>query len=255
MMSYYDLLARFYETEHSSFQEDFPLYERYAKILKGSILEIGCGTGRITAHLARQGFKVTGMDISAPMLEIANEKRNTLALEVSLTFIQEDMCSFQLSEFFKMIIVPLGTFNHLLSKRKQMQCLTCIHDHLLPEGAVIFDLQYGTLQYFLQHLNKESILYESRSKRDILKHRAIAKLGRTNQDLQISHTYEVTSDDKVVKKKAATKHHLFYLSEIDLLLRKCELQIVEIWGSYDMQKFCEDSDNLIIVCKRANFYT
>ncbi len=64
----------------------------------GSILDVGCGTGRHSIELARRGYRMTGIDLSAGMLEQA--ARNAKAAGVQVTFIHSDAASFSLPEKF-----------------------------------------------------------------------------------------------------------------------------------------------------------
>jgi SAM-dependent methyltransferase len=67
---YYDLL---YENK----QEDLPFYLDAAKETGGPVCELGCGTGRIVLPLARNGFEVTGLDMSQAMLSKLQAKPST----------------------------------------------------------------------------------------------------------------------------------------------------------------------------------
>jgi AraC-like DNA-binding protein len=70
MATDYDRFARFYDLEYQKVSDDLELYRQFALRCKSPVLELGSGTGRILLHLARAGFRVTGVDSSAPMLEI-----------------------------------------------------------------------------------------------------------------------------------------------------------------------------------------
>ena len=57
---------------------DIPFYLKYAKNQNGKILELGCGTGRVSIELAKAGYFVTGLDLSETMLGIYKEKLKIL---------------------------------------------------------------------------------------------------------------------------------------------------------------------------------
>src|SRR5215211_7067615 len=63
------------------------------------VLELACGSGRLTIPLASEGVNITGMDISEEMLNLAKLKASKS--EVSIRFIQGDMRSFDPGEKFK----------------------------------------------------------------------------------------------------------------------------------------------------------
>ncbi len=81
-----------YDAQHVEIVEDITFYIAQAQKAGGSILELACGTGRITIPLARQGFDVTGLDISEGMLKIAKEKAEMEYL--SCTFLHADCRKF-----------------------------------------------------------------------------------------------------------------------------------------------------------------
>ncbi|MCD6329120.1 MAG: class I SAM-dependent methyltransferase, partial [Candidatus Cloacimonetes bacterium] len=63
-----------YDAQHVEIVEDIPFYISQAQKADGPILELACGTGRITIPIARQDFDITGLDISEGMLKVAREK-------------------------------------------------------------------------------------------------------------------------------------------------------------------------------------
>src|SRR6478752_7343688 len=69
----WDDYADFYDWENAQTmaRRDVPFWQRLALAAEGPVLELGCGTGRVTLPLARAGVKVVGVDLSAPMLERA----------------------------------------------------------------------------------------------------------------------------------------------------------------------------------------
>ncbi len=100
------------------------------------LLELGCGTGRLTIPLASEGFDITGLDISEHMLRRARAKAREADVEV--TWLQGDMRAFDLDRQFAMIFCPFGTFNHLRHD-EVAQCLASVREHLLPGGYFVLD--------------------------------------------------------------------------------------------------------------------
>jgi SAM-dependent methyltransferase len=103
------------------------------------VLEIACGTGRIAIPLAQAGASLTGLDISAPMLDVA---RANAAGIPNLRFVQADMCDFNLDEVFSLIISPGHSFQHLLTIDDQLDCLACLRRHLHPGGLLVLHIDH-----------------------------------------------------------------------------------------------------------------
>ena len=109
---------------------------------KGSILEVGCGTGRVTLQLAQTGIRVVGMDLSPSMLAAARQKSWNLP---NLRWVEADMQAFELGECFDLILIPGHSFQFMLTSADQFACLTCIRKHLVPGGKLVVHLDHQDL--------------------------------------------------------------------------------------------------------------
>lgn len=79
------------------------------------ILELGAGTGRLTAALARRGFTITGVDIAPAMLEQAQARVADLELDARsrVTLRRGDMTALDLKQVFDLVICPYFTLAHV----------------------------------------------------------------------------------------------------------------------------------------------
>lgn len=74
-MNLYENTFRFYDLIDIYFDnEDYRFYENFVKSENSKILEIGCGTGRVSIWLSTYGYLVKGWDLSEYMLSVFNEK-------------------------------------------------------------------------------------------------------------------------------------------------------------------------------------
>src|SRR5690625_876616 len=90
----YDLLNNLSEIE-SKFYVDL------ANQQGGPILDVACGTGRLTIPIAERGFDITGLDITREMLELAKQKAERL--NVSVNWVHADARQFKLSGKYRFI--------------------------------------------------------------------------------------------------------------------------------------------------------
>jgi SAM-dependent methyltransferase len=105
---------------------------------RGRVLELGCGTGRLSILLARNGIDVVGADLSMSMLEAARAK--ALAAEIEVQFVQADMRHFDFTSQFATILIPGNSLLHLLTIDELKQCFACVRRHLAPGGRLVFDI-------------------------------------------------------------------------------------------------------------------
>ena len=72
----WDAYAPFYDWENAQTvgRRDVPFWRAVAATAGGPVLELGCGTGRVSLPLARAGVQLVGIDRSAPMLDRARRQ-------------------------------------------------------------------------------------------------------------------------------------------------------------------------------------
>ncbi|WP_163339667.1 bifunctional 2-polyprenyl-6-hydroxyphenol methylase/3-demethylubiquinol 3-O-methyltransferase UbiG [Desulfopila sp. IMCC35008] len=122
-----------YDLEMSGFQDDVQYY-RNRLSGKRTVLELGCGSGRITRLLSQTGFSVTGCDISLPMLIEA--KRNA----VTEKYVCMDMLHTGFSTRFDSVIIPYNTLNLLITPDAIRQCLENCRSLLTENGILLLQL-------------------------------------------------------------------------------------------------------------------
>ncbi len=131
----YDLLT---EQANQQISGDISFYLDCAERFGSPVLELGVGTGRIAAALAKAGHQVVGLDRSKGMLDAARKKSEALAGAVQL--IEADITGFVLGKTFPLALIPFSTFQHLTTPDQQRACLTATHRHLTAGGHLVLDV-------------------------------------------------------------------------------------------------------------------
>ena len=128
-------------------------YRAHARRVGGPVLELACGTGRLTIPIAADGHEVVGLDASPAMLRRARQKAEswTSGLRAShaeadvpdgldLTFVEGDMRSFNLGRQFPLVIVSCNSLAHLITNDELKACFSTVLSHLAPGGLLAFDI-------------------------------------------------------------------------------------------------------------------
>ena len=132
--------ARFYDL-NPDFPRDVPFYCDLLPGPDASVLELGCGTGRVTTALAARCGFIHGIDISSAMVELCRSKIAELNLpseRVSLTV--GDISDFSLGRTFDYIIAPFRVLQNLETMFEVDGLLTCVRRHLSPGGTCILNV-------------------------------------------------------------------------------------------------------------------
>lgn len=134
---HYDLLA----AVDRNIAGDLDLYAGLAPE-GASILELGAGTGRVAIDLAGRGFRVVGLDISAPMLTQAEAKRAALDPDIAarLRFVRGDMAALALGEQFDLVLATYYALAHLPAGAAWRSTFKGVVQHLRPGGLAAFHM-------------------------------------------------------------------------------------------------------------------
>ena len=110
-------------------------YRRLAQETGGPVLEIACGTGRVTIPIAQEGIPVTGLDIVAGMIERARSK----AVGLPASWLVGDARTFALAERFRLIFLTGNAFQAFVTNADQEALLQRVQAHLHDQGVFAFE--------------------------------------------------------------------------------------------------------------------
>ena len=141
------LACTYYDLEMDSYEDDAVFFN--ATIEENStILELGCGSGRVGRYLTKGHRSVTGLDISIPMLKKAKER----ALP-SMQFCAMDMTALAFNTTFNSVIIPYNSLNLLITTERIRRCLKGCRQYLQTGGLFIAQIFIPT-QKFLSEKKK-----------------------------------------------------------------------------------------------------
>ncbi len=131
----------YYTKTYKDRDHDVDYYVRLARRSRGPVLEYGVGNGRIALPIARAGVQVTGIDLSAPMLESLEQqlKRAPKSVRDRVDCHQGDMRTLSLGKRFPLVIAPFNCILHLYERGDMEQFLARVREHLAPAGHFVFD--------------------------------------------------------------------------------------------------------------------
>ncbi len=100
-----------------------------------NLCDLGCGTGSLTALMAKKGYNVIGADASSEMLSIAYNKPHK-----GITYINQNMIALDLPQKQDVIISTLDSINHLKNGFEVMNCFKAVSKNLRDKGLFVFDI-------------------------------------------------------------------------------------------------------------------
>lgn len=203
--------------------DDIPFYAGLARETASQglpVLELGCGTGRVTIPVAQTGARTTGLDNAAPMLDIA--RRKAMDAGVDATWVEGDMASFSLPDRFGLVIIPFRSFSLLLTEEAQKACLSCIREHLIAGSRL-------ALNFF----NPDPSL--------------IAATHGSTDDAGDDHIYGPV----ISRTERNLRMRYVFRDEMERLLTGAGFTVEALYGWFDGSPFADDSDEMVWLARRA----
>lgn len=123
---------------------DIPFFREELGSRGGEILELMCGTGRVSLPLLKSGVSLTCVDYSFKMLDKLRDKLLENNLQAHL--VHADICQMDLGRQYDTVFIPFNSFMELVGEEKQAAALQRTHSHLTDQGLFICTLHNPALR-------------------------------------------------------------------------------------------------------------
>lgn len=255
-MDAYEQIARFYDLSHDRLTEDIPFLLAQAAETGGPLLEIGCGSGRLLAPLAREGYEITGIDQSPEMLARAEARLTRQPAEVRsrARLLREDVRTLSRSDMgqFGLILFGYNTFMHL-DEAGAGASLKRLRPLLRPGGRLLIDVANPLMLSMVaddpDFVLEETLVDGGRGEK-LHQYTAYESIPG-EQAVDVTWVYEPAGNRSAGDERTAAKFRLryyyLYPHQFDLLLGLTGFRLVAIYGGYDGAPFAEESERLIVV--------
>ncbi len=220
--------------------------EKHSSVPVKLMLDLGCGTGKMTFELHSRGYDMTGVDLSPEMLaeaaDIAAEKGTT-----DILWLCQDMTEFELYGTVDAVVCCLDGINHLSGRGQLEKCFSLVHNYLVPDGLFIFDVNtpkkfeevYGNRDYILED---DGVLLAWQN--DYNEKRRIC-------DFYIS-VFTEDEDGRYIREDSVQRERCYSAAYLKRVLKKCGFEIVSFSSGYDFEPADEDAHRWYIAarCKK-----
>jgi SAM-dependent methyltransferase len=239
-------------------REDIEFFIAYSQRARGRTLELGCGTGRVLIPAAISGCEITGLDISAYMLQKCRAKleKQTEEVQKRVRLVQGNMTDFNTDETYPLVTIPFRPFQHLISVEEQKACLQCINRHLIPQGLLIFDL-FHPFPPRLVYDPKYTAEIEDLPEIELPDGRTLRRTSRISgfhrdkqyNDVELIH-YVSHPDGRTERLVDAFPMRYFFRYEVEHLLDLCGFQVIDLFGDFARSSFSTNSPEMIFVAEK-----
>lgn len=257
-------LARYYDLDLAEDQPDLDMYLALAATTDQPILELACGSGRISVPLAAAGHDVTGVDRDPHMLERARSAwtthtkappRRRKGSAGNLELIERDITDLRLGRRFGLVILALNSLLLFPDRDAQLAVLKTMKRHLSRGGRAVLDVWLPAPE--------DLVLYDGRIvldwiKRDDETDQSVSKGSSARYSPQtatatIHSIFDAWSQGGQVR-RATRRDHISFIGATELigLAQRAGLRVEVAAGDYTMGERVPDSDRIVLVGRSAS---
>ncbi|MEM9089117.1 MAG: class I SAM-dependent methyltransferase [Cyanobacteria bacterium P01_F01_bin.53] len=192
-----------------------------------TLVDFGCGTGSHDIYLAKEGYDLHGVDLSAEMLANAKERSSHLPEDLSLrlTFSQGDIRTARLEKAFDVVLSLFHVMSYQVTNEDLLAAFKTAKSHLKPGGVFIFDVWYGPAV-----LSDPPVVRVKRLEDNHIQVTRVAEPVLYPNENMVDVNYQVFIRDKasaaVEEVKETHKMRYIFKSEVEYLLQQLDMKLL-----------------------------
>jgi SAM-dependent methyltransferase len=222
-------------------RQEVSMVEAALALQKGeSVMDLCCGQGRHAVELARRGYAVTGLDLSAEYLRLTEAAAASVG--VRLETVEADMRAIPAEGRFDALINMYSSFGYLESEADDAMVLTAIGRALRPGGRALLDL-----------LNREWVVHNNGATDWHYGPDGTLYLEARELDLAASRNHVTfTAVSPSGERRDLDGHHirLYTLREMIGALDAAGLRYETVYGGYNSEPYSPDTRRMVVIASK-----
>jgi SAM-dependent methyltransferase len=219
------------------------------------VLELACGSGRLTTALVRAGHEVVGLDLSAPMLARAQAKLTRLgrAARSRARLLRADMRDFALARRFPLVLMAFNSFEHLYTRVEVAACLERVREHLERGGRFAFDVQNPDPRWLCRDPEKRwaRTRFRHPTTREPIEYSTNHVSDPVSQIAVIRLYYEPGAGAKPAPERVVTlAQRKFFPAELEALVWTGGFAVESRFGDFVRKPLDADAHSQVLVCRK-----
>ena len=219
-------------------------------ICDGILLDLGCGTGKMTRIMAEKGFDMIGIDNSMEMLDMAREYEYDREEDSGILYLLQDMREFELYGTVRAVYSACDCLNYIMEEDELLTVFRLVNNYLDPKGLFIFDMNTS---YKYEHLLAENTIAENREEGSFIWENYYDKEEQVNE-YDLTLFIKESEDDKEERFLRFTETHFqrcYSLECVKQLLQEAGMELVAVYDAYTKNPLREDSEKVTIIARES----
>ena len=260
--------AERYDALHAGRIADAAFYAGAAADAGGPVLEVGCGTGRVSHAIAAAGVDVTGLDRDPGLLSLAAAKRAAAERETTerpagpsserarVSLVCADMRAYAFRCPFAAVLMPFRVFQSMLTVSDQLAALAAARAALAPGGRLVLDVFDPRLDVLAEAAEGPAPLAETgRSYEDARgrwRERVAARYDLESQIVDLTYLYERQGEGGAPAERAFDRLRVRYFTrwEFEHLLARAGYEIEALYGGWDGGPPTPEGEDMIWIARK-----
>lgn len=246
--------AWIYDHDFRWYKQDAAFYRNMVSNLGGTVLEIGCGTGRLLVPWLKDGLTVTGVDLSADMLGRARQKIARLgkATAANATLLERDMRALRLPPRFNVAVCAFNTMMHLYTHEDLARFLGGVRRALLPDGTFLFDVLHPDFRWLMRDPAKRwSRIRFKHPHYGVWYHYTTNHYYDAQDQIAYIYVYHEPVDEKDGPSYVLRfGHRIFFPQELTYQLEAHGFEVENLFGGFDGSELDLYSTSMVFICRR-----
>jgi ubiquinone/menaquinone biosynthesis C-methylase UbiE len=227
---------------------DLPFFLKETEGFETEILELMCGTGRVSIPLLESGRSMTCVDYSKGMLDSFRNKIADKDYNSRVDLVEMDVTKLKLNKKFGLIFLPFHSISEILSEEKQKEALKAISRHLEKGGRFILTLQNPKTR-LKQADGTTRIIGEfpiNNDRKMIISY--MNQYHRVDKMVSGYQFYEIYDSENTMIEKRYLEINFKPIDDKELrsMLSETDLEITDVYGDYSYNDFDEEISNFMI---------
>jgi SAM-dependent methyltransferase len=199
------------------------------------VLDIACGKGRHAVYLNKNGYDVTGIDLSYSSIKFAKQFEND-----KLHFYVHDMRYLFYINYFDIAFNLFTSFGYFETEKDHINALKSFRKSLKKDGILVLD--YFNSEKIIRKLTKQEMKHVNEI--DFYINKSVID-GKIMKTIEFNHN----NTDYAFKEEVKA----FTLADFERMFQKSGFKILNYFGDYSLNSFDEcQSDRLIFICQKAD---
>lgn len=253
-VTHFDRFARFYDDDYREYDDDLGAILDLAEQQGGAVLEMGCGTGRVVLALAAAGYRVTGVDVSPALLDVARRKVAAAGLGDRVAWHQSDLLHVHLpAQAFALAVCVSNTLMHFTTPAAQVQVLRVACAALQPGGLLFLHLFNPDVARLIEIQGVQELAdrwVDPESGSEVVKW-SVRTVDFAEQLQETLFIYEEAFPSGEVRRTVCPFTLRFlWRNEGELMLEAAGFTVEEVWGDFVGTPYDSMGEHLIFVARR-----